>query len=203
MSYPVLLCGHASIGASSHGESHLRMLRVVRRGDRHDARDLTVACRFEGDFAGAFVDGRSAGLLPGEALKSLVHAVRPAACGRRDRALRAGALRRAARWPSAAHARTRRRDRAPWNRLEVAGKPQGQAFLAGTPERRTAAITSNGRQVAVVSGIEQLTIMRDVGACATPPARPETRPIRAASTTGCSGCWSRHSRPAGAIRAPT
>ena len=43
------------IGASSHGESHLRMLRVVRRGDRHDARDLTVACRVEGDFTDAIV----------------------------------------------------------------------------------------------------------------------------------------------------
>ena len=51
------------IGASSHGESQLRMLRVVRRGDRHDARDLTVACRFEGDFTEAFVEGRTATVL--------------------------------------------------------------------------------------------------------------------------------------------
>ncbi len=57
----------------------------------------------------------------------------------------------------------------PWNRLEVGGKPQGQVFLAGTPERRTAAVTSNGQQVAVVSGIEQLTIMRTSGLA---PARP-------------------------------
>ncbi len=63
------------IGASSHGESKLRMLRVVRRGDRHDARDLTVSCTFEGDFASAFVEGHSAGLLPGEAIKGLVHAI--------------------------------------------------------------------------------------------------------------------------------
>ena len=32
------------IGASSHGESRVHA-SVVRRGDRHDARDLTVACR--------------------------------------------------------------------------------------------------------------------------------------------------------------
>ena len=42
------------LGASSQGESRLRMLRIVRRGDRHDARDLTVSIRFEGDFAAAF-----------------------------------------------------------------------------------------------------------------------------------------------------
>ena len=54
------------LGASSQGESRLRMLRIVRRGDRHDARDLTVSIRFEGDFATAFREGRSDGLIPGE-----------------------------------------------------------------------------------------------------------------------------------------
>ena len=50
------------------------MLRVVRRGDRHDPKDLTVSCRFEGDFGASFTAGRSEGLVPGEALKNLVHA---------------------------------------------------------------------------------------------------------------------------------
>ena len=61
------------LGASSQGESRLRMLRIVRRGDRHDARDLTVSIRFEGDFATAFREGRSEGLIPGETLKTFVH----------------------------------------------------------------------------------------------------------------------------------
>ena len=62
------------ISASSHGESRLRMLRIVRRGDRHDPKDLTVSCRFEGDFGASFTEGRSDGLVPGEALKNIVHA---------------------------------------------------------------------------------------------------------------------------------
>ena len=33
------------------------MLRLVRRGDRHDPRDLTVSFRLEGDFEPAFIDG--------------------------------------------------------------------------------------------------------------------------------------------------
>ena len=63
------------IGSSSHGESRLRMLRIMRRGDRHDPKDLTVSFRFEGDFAAAFRDGRPDGLLPGETLKNLVHRI--------------------------------------------------------------------------------------------------------------------------------
>ena len=139
------------------------MLRVVRRGDRHDARDLTVGCRFEGDFADAFAGSGAAGLLPGEALKSLVHATaRQHAGAEIERFGLALCDRLLSDHPKLTRARVEIVER-PWNRLEVGGKPQGQVFLTGTPERRTATITSNGQQVAVVAGIEQLTIMRTSG----------------------------------------
>jgi urate oxidase len=151
------------IGASSHGESRLRMLRVVRRGDRHDARDLTVSCKFEGDFAEAFVGGRSPGLLPGEALKSLVHTTaRDHAGAEIERFGLALCDRLLSGYPRVTRARVDVAEQ-PWNRLEVGGKAQGQAFLTGAPERRTAAITSNGEHVAVVAGLEQLTLMRTSG----------------------------------------
>jgi len=151
------------IGASSQGESKLRMLRVVRRGDRHDARDLTVSCRFEGDFSAAFVEGKSPGLLPGEALKGLVHATaRDHGGAEVERFGLALCDRLLSGYPHMTRARVEIAEQ-PWMRLEVGGKPQGQAFASGTPERRTATVTSNGKQVSVVSGIEQLTIMRTAG----------------------------------------
>lgn len=60
------------IGSSSHGESHIRMLRVVRRGERHDPRELTVSFRLEGEFAAAFRQGHG-GVIPGETLRNVVH----------------------------------------------------------------------------------------------------------------------------------
>jgi urate oxidase len=151
------------IGASSHGESKLRMLRVVRRGDRHDARDLTVSCTFEGDFASAFVEGHSPGLLPGEAIKGLVHAIAREHGGAEvERFGLALCDRLLTGHPRVTRARVEIAEQ-PWSRLEVGGKAQGQAFAGGSPERRTAAVTSNGKQVAVVSGIDQLTIMRTSG----------------------------------------
>jgi urate oxidase len=159
------------IGSSAHGESQLRMLRVVRRGDRHDARDLTVSCRFEGDFAGAFDGSGASGLLPGEALKSLVHTTaRQHAGAEIERFGLALCARLLGEHPRVTRARVEIVER-PWNRLEAGGRPQGQVFVTGTPERRTATITSNGQQVAVVSGIEQLTVMRTSG-LAPPRRRP-------------------------------
>jgi urate oxidase len=151
------------IGSSSHGESRLRMLRIMRRGDRHDPKELTVSFRVEGDFAAAFRDGRPDGLLPGEALKNLIHRTARehgsgeieqfglALCGRVLEAHRAINL-----------ARVEITEQS-WTRMDAGGKPQGQAFVAGTPELKTAAVTSNGKQSAVVSGIDGLSVMRTAG----------------------------------------
>lgn len=151
------------IGSSSHGESRLRMLRIVRRGDRHDPKELTVSFRFEGDFAAAFREGRSDGLLPGETLKNLVHrAAREHGAGEIEEFGLALCDRVLTAHRAITRARVEITERS-WMRMDAGGKPQGQAFVAGTPELKTAAVTSNGRQIAVVSGIDGLSVMRTAG----------------------------------------
>ena len=139
------------------------MLRLVHRGDRHDPHDLTVSLRFEGDFGAAFKEGRPAGVVPGEALKTLIHA-----CAREhkvDEIERFGLdLCQRVLGTHAQITRVRAEiTEQPWSRIEVGGKAQGQAFVIGGPEQRATAITSNGTQVAVVSSIENLTLMRSAG----------------------------------------
>lgn len=151
------------IGASSQGESRLHMLRIVRRGDRHDPHDWTVSCRFEGAFEQAFTEGRAEGLPPGEPLKNLVHRT-ARDVGRAEIETFGLALceRVLGTYPRVSRVRVTVSEQ-PWSRLEAGGKPMGQAFVAGGPERRTVTVTSNGEQVAVVAGLEQLTIMRSAG----------------------------------------
>ena len=157
------------IVTSSHGESRLRMLRIVHRGDRHDPRDLSVSFRFEGDFATAFLEGQSDGLLPGEALKNLVH-VAARAHGAQDiesfgLALASDVF---ARQPRITRVRVEISEQ-PWLRVEAGGKAQPQTFLSGSRERRLAVVTSNGRQVSVVAGIQDLRVLRSAGFA--PPRR--------------------------------
>jgi urate oxidase len=157
------------IGGSTHGESRVRMLRLVRRGDRHDPRDLTVSLRFEGNFDGAFRDGRPAGVVPGEALKNLVHtSARQHATGEIETFGLELCRRLIDEHPQITKVRAEVSEQ-PWLRMEVGGKTQGQAFLLGGPEQRGAAITSNGTQIAVVSSIDNLTVMRTAGFL---PSRP-------------------------------
>jgi urate oxidase len=151
------------IVASRQGESRLRMLRIVRRGDQHDARGLTIAVGFEGAFDAAFTGGRPEGLLPGEALKNLVHAA-VRRHGTREieeigLAIAADILERHARM-----ARVRVDiDESRWLRLEAGGRPQARAFTAGSTEVRLATITTNGPQTSVVGGLSGLTVMRTSG----------------------------------------
>lgn len=141
----------------------MRMLRIMRRGDRHDPRELTVSFWFEGDFAAAFREGRADGLLPGEALKNIVH--------RTAREMGAAeiesfGLALCERVLAAHHEITRARvelTESTWARLDAGGKSQGQAFTTGTPEHKTAVITSNGEKTSVVAGIEGLALMRTAG----------------------------------------
>jgi urate oxidase len=151
------------LGASSQGESRLRLLRIVRRGDRHDPHDLTISVRFEGGLGPAFLEGRADGVIPGETLKSFVHQV-----AREYTAadVETFGLTLCQRILSAHSTVTRVRveiAEQPWSRMDVAGKAQGRAFMMGGPEQRTAAVTSNGQQIAVVAGIEQLVLMRTAG----------------------------------------
>jgi urate oxidase len=134
------------------------MLRIVRRGDRHDPRDFTVAVRYEGGLGPAFLEGRVEGVLPGETLKRFVdHAgaeIETIALALCQRVLDAR--------PQISRVRAEIVEQ-PWTRINVGGKAQGQAFALGSPEQRMAAVTSNGPQVAVTSGIDQLVVMRTSG----------------------------------------
>lgn len=153
----------ARISASSQGESRLRVLRIVHRGDRHDPRDLTVSLRFEGEFSSAFLEGKAEGILPGETVKNLVHAAAREHGAREIEtfglALCARALERQ---PRISRVRVEVAERR-WLPLEAGGKAQPQTFVAGSSERRTAVVTSNGKQVSVVAGVEDLSIMRSAG----------------------------------------
>ena len=188
------------ITGSSHGESRLRMLRIVRRGDRHDPKDLTVSCRFE-SAADASLDEPAGATVPGEALKNLVHATarerRPTARSSRSRSPSASAC--STTFPQITRVRVEVAEQV-WSRLEIGGKAQGQAFEAGGAERRTTAVTSNGRQIAVVSGIEDLLLLRTAGLA---PRRRGSRTTAAGCRTACSGCWSARSARGGPTAAPT
>jgi urate oxidase len=152
-----------TVSSNSYGKSRIRLVKVVRRGDRHDLKDLTVNVRLEGEFDSAFVEGDNRLLLPTDTLKNTVYVMarsRPF-----DEIEEFGlALCRyfLAEHRQLSRARIEVHQRL-WNRVPVGAKLQGHAF-SSAPEGRTAVITSNGERVAVVAGLENLPVLKTSGA---------------------------------------
>jgi urate oxidase len=139
------------------------MLRIVRRGDRHDPRDLTIAVRFEGAFEAAFTEGSGAGVVPGEAIKNLVHrAARQHGAREIEELGLTIAAQLLERHPRISRVRIDVAE-SPWLRLEAGGRAQAQTFLAGSDEQRQAYITSNGPHTSVAAGLSGLTLLRSAG----------------------------------------
>jgi urate oxidase len=137
------------------------MLRLVRRGDRHDPRELTVSFKLEGDFVSAA--DRNDAIIPSEALKNLVYRI-TREHGNRELETLGLALASEVLERQATLTRVRvDLSEQPWMRVEVGGKAQAQAFLSGSPEQRVASVTTNGTQVSVVAGIDDLMLMRSAG----------------------------------------
>lgn len=152
------------LSSHSYGASHIRLLRITRRGDRHDLRDLVIGVDVEGEVEDAFVKGDNELLLPADSLRNTVHAIT------RDESLadiEQIGLALAANFMEHQPQFTRVRitlSEQPWTRLPVNGRAQGQAFTTANSERRTATVTSNGSQVSVVAGLEDFTMMKTAGA---------------------------------------
>jgi urate oxidase len=148
----------------SYGASRIRLLRVTRRGDRHDLRDLTVAVTVEGEVAEAFTQGDNELLLPADTLRNTVNAVaRDESLGELEDLGLALADQFMESQPQFTRVRIDLSEQ-PWTRLPVAGRAQGQAFTASNGERRTASVTSNGTRRAVVAGLQDFAIMKTSGA---------------------------------------
>lgn len=50
-------------------------MKILRHGDWHDFRDVTLSVRLEGDFANAHVAGDNAAVLPTDTTKNTVYAL--------------------------------------------------------------------------------------------------------------------------------
>ena len=64
-----------TLSENAYGKQAIRLVTVRRHADRHDLQDVTVAIRFEGDFAAAYTDGDNSGVLPTDTMKNTVYAL--------------------------------------------------------------------------------------------------------------------------------
>jgi urate oxidase len=148
------------LAENSYGKSGIRLVKILRGGDRHDFRDVTLSVRLEGDFAAAHVAGDNSAVLPTDTMKNTVYAL---AKDHFDRDIESFGLFLTEHFvrnnPPVARARVELSEQ-PWERLTVAGRPHPHAFSRPGGERRTSRVTRTRQGAVVESGLEDLVIAK-------------------------------------------
>jgi urate oxidase len=151
------------LGHAAYGKSKVRLVQVSRRGDRHELRDLTIAIRFEGDYAASYVAGDNSDVLPTDTMKNTVYAL-----AARDPVKEPETFGLALSRHFLDRNRLLRRVRIdlvqhPWSRIAVGDREQRHAFRRSGPETRTATIQGDRTRPVVGAGMKNLVILKSSG----------------------------------------
>jgi urate oxidase len=145
---------------SHYGKSRVRLVKVTRRGDRHDVKDLGIDIQLEGDYEPAFVVGDNSMVLPTDTMKNTVYALaKQDAIGDIERFGVHLADHFLASHRAVAQAKVEIRER-PWRRLTIGEKAHGHAFLQPGGERRIARTTRSRSDLTVEAGVEDLVVLK-------------------------------------------
>jgi urate oxidase len=145
---------------TAYGKSAVRLVQVVRRGDRHDLRDLAVNVRFEGDYDASYADGDNRDVLPTDTMKNTVYALAAQETVREPEpfGLRLGEhfLDRNPRL----HRVTIDLVEYLWRRIEIGEREHGHAFMRRGPDTRIATVVTEKSGSTVEAGVDNLLIMK-------------------------------------------
>jgi len=148
------------LAQSSYGKSRVRLVQLLRRGDRHDLRDLTVAIRFEGEFDESYTDGDNSAVLPTDTMKNTVYALAARDPVRQPETFGLTLARHFL------HGNPRlRRVRVDltehlWGRIARGEREHGHAFVRTAPETRTAAVNVHRKRTTLGAGVADLVILK-------------------------------------------
>lgn len=140
---------------NNYGKQAVRLVTVHRGEERHELKDVTVAIRFEGDFAAAYAAGENRGVFPTDTMKNAVYAlaaqhpfddIEDFGLALTDHFLEASPRASAVRVDLTEHL---------WEPIDP------QSFRRAGSEQRTAVVTRDRQGGAgVVAGIEDLVVMK-------------------------------------------
>ncbi|NYD40564.1 factor-independent urate hydroxylase [Nocardioides panaciterrulae] len=155
------------LGPNQYGKAESRVVRIYRDTPRHRIRDLNVSSALRGRFEDAHVSGDQRDVLPTDTQKNTAFAFAKdkGVTSIEEFALTLGDHFIAAA-PAAEGARVAVQEY-PWERIEVDGAGHDHSFVRSGAGVRTTVVNIDGsgpdRTAHVVSGIEDLTVLKSTG----------------------------------------
>jgi urate oxidase len=148
----------ARMGANRYGKDGIRVVRVHRRREGDEVRDLTVDVRLAGDFATVHTAGDNAAVLPTDTMRATVYALAPDHLTGSVEAFGLVLARRFLDASPAAHRARVHLAEHPWTRHAPA------AFVRAGDEQWTAdVVVDRDGHVGVTSGLAELVVLKTAG----------------------------------------
>ena len=146
--------------ANTYGKGRVRILRVHRGQERHEARELAVDVMLEGDFQAAFTEGDNRQVVATDTIRNIANIVArenlAAASEHYGQALAARVL---ARYPQVRRAAVTMHETR-WTRAEVGGAPHPHGFTLDGNGKGYAQVASTRERTDITSGIDGYTVMK-------------------------------------------
>ena len=148
----------------NYGKSRVRLMKVARLAGRHEIQSLTLNIALEGDFDAIHIDGDNSLCLPTDTMKNTVYAL----AGKNDGLEQIESFGRRLTThflecnPHVSRAVIDISDHS-WKRMKFDGRDHPHSFVRGSREKRTAKIDATRETVSVVSGVEELIVLKSAG----------------------------------------
>ena len=151
------------LGPNRYGKAESRVVRIVRDTARHEIRDLNVSTSLRGDFAAAHTDGDQSQVLPTDTQKNTAFAFAKShgVSSPEDYAIALGG--RLLEATAAADGATVRVEEYAWDRVPVGGSDHDHAFVRRGGEVRTTTVDLERDRTTVVSGLQDLVVLKSTG----------------------------------------
>jgi urate oxidase len=151
------------LGDNQYGKAETHVVRVTRRGDTHEIKDMNVSIALAGDFEASHIAGDNAKVVPTDTQKNTVFAfAKQGPVGE----IEEFALRLARHFAGEFEPVHRARvsiEEYPWSRIEAGGQPHPHAFVRSGAETRLTTVTSTKDSAWVVSGLDDLVLLKSTG----------------------------------------
>jgi urate oxidase len=145
-----------------YGKSHVRLVKVKRKGSPHELVDLTIDLQLEGDFDAVYTAGTNESCIATDTMKNTIYAL-----ARQDSIAHVESFglkvsEHFAAKPGVARVHFSASEHR-WERVTAANRPHPHTFVQSGQEQWTTRITWEGGGADVVSGLTDLVVLKTAG----------------------------------------
>jgi urate oxidase len=144
----------------TYGKDHVRVMRIDRKADRHDVRELTVRAMVTGRFDSAFTHADNSTSVATDTVKNIINVVARENLSLDTELFCAAVARKLLDNYQDLDGATVTAHETKWSRLVVDGQPHPHSFLLDSNGKPFAKVTAARDGMATESGVEGFTFMK-------------------------------------------